>query len=391
MYRSRVCALCGGAVGAEGGREAAGQSLCEGCFGGRVASGLAARGLRVQVFTKASHPSCGHGGGLTREVRGAVPYDLGLTAFFDREGLLSKLGKLFKEELQTGDPEFDDRVYVRTDDAERLGRALSDQALRAAVLHAMDETGGHVVVEGNSVTIEAVTIEVELVPASLRSVALILACLEGFAQREGLPRRPDLARYPDLRATIESREEARFSGDTRFWPRGIYFQLSTLDDLDPVARIHALGQEGSQPLEILRLARCHLESDDLSPLAEMRRLRVLELRDLPSARSLAPLARLESLAELTVADCPVSDLSPLASLGELGELSLEGTLVSDLRPLSALPRLAKLDLRRTRVADLSPLATLPSLAILWIQGLDVGDDQVHALRMAHPSLELDPY
>lgn len=391
MFRTGTCSLCGGSLEAAGGREVGGARLCVACDLGKVAPGLAARGLRVQCRTVVTHRVGEHGGATTRKVSGALPYELALTASFEREGLLSRVGKLFEKELQVGERTFDDAVYVRTDGPGSLAPALADEALRAALLHAMEETGGWVVVQGNRVSLEAVTVEVEKVPAALRGLALVLHHLERHALDLGLPRRPVLARYPDLADRLASAEEARASGDDRFWTRALFFQGSTLDDLEPVARLAELGLEVGRPLEVLRLLSCHLGEGGLEPLASMDGLRVLELARVPSARDLAPLEGRTCLEELTVKGCPVSDLTPLTGLDRLRELWLKDTPVSDLRPIVGLRSLRKLDLRGTAVRDLAPLAGLPSLEILWIEGLPIPPDQVAALRRALPSLDFDPY
>jgi internalin A len=73
---------------------------------------------------------------------------------------------------------------------------------------------------------------------------------------------------------------------------------------------------------------------DLSPLARLQRLEVLELTRTP-VRDLAPLSALPSLRELHIADSQVRSLLPLLSLGSLRFLDLSRVPV----PLDEPPKL----------------------------------------------------
>jgi len=85
--------------------------------------------------------------------------------------------------------------------------------------------------------------------------------------------------------------------------------------------------------------------------------------DLPALRGLP------GLMELVLLDTdrhrrivhPITDLSPLADLPELRVLELPRSTVEDLSPLRALTKLRVLDVSRTRVADVTPLLDLPAL------------------------------
>lgn len=392
MHDDGRCELCGDPLDADGGAEAAGMRLCSACHAGRFGDRLARRGFRLQCLAQVYHAAGEHGGGKSRRVMGALPYDLELTANFSPEDWLSKIGKLFKKELQVGDPDFDAAVYVRTDHREALAEALGDPAFRAVVLHAVRTTGTAIVVEGGRAALEWTAVPVEEVPQALRCIALLLHGLERLARKRGLEPKPGLVEYPDLRGTLEYLESARgFGGDNRFWPKGIFLQASTLDELRVLKRVHDLQADTGKKLELVRLLSSHVASDDLGPLAGLKTLRVLELDDLPAAHRLPPLDSLRHLVELSVTRCPLTDLSPLAGLDRLEELWLRGTPVSDLRPLASLTGLRKLDLRRTEVLDVSPLAGLKQLGLLWIEGLGLRREQLEALRRAIPGLEFDPY
>jgi hypothetical protein len=100
--------------------------------------------------------------------------------------------------------------------------------------------------------------------------------------------------------------------------------------------------------------------DDLTPLAELKRLRVL-LLDCPKVSNLEPLVQLKNLQKFSVRDAQVSDLAPLAALNNLQHLKLSRTQVSDLTPLARLAQLKLLELRTKKVSDVRPLAQLTAL------------------------------
>ena len=392
MESEQRCGLCGAPLDADEGAAAAGMRLCTPCHDGRFADRLARRGFRLQCLAQVYHSAGEHGGGKSRRVMGAIPYDLELTANFSPEDWLSKLGKLFKKELQVGDPAFDAAVYVRTDHRETLAQALEDLDFRATVEYAVRTTGTGIVVDGGRAALEWTAVPVEEVPQALRCIALLLHCLERLARERGLEPKPGLVEYPDLRGTVEYLESARgFGGDNRFWPKGIFLQASTLDELRALKRVHDLQADTGKKLELVRLLSSHVVSDDLGPLACLKTLRVLELDDLPAAHRLPSLDSLRNLVELSITRCPLTDLSPLEGLDRLEELWLRGTPVSDLRPLASLTGLRKLDLRRTEVRDLAPLAGLKQLGLLWVEGLGLRHEQLAALRRAVPGIEFDPY
>jgi hypothetical protein len=103
---------------------------------------------------------------------------------------------------------------------------------------------------------------------------------------------------------------------------------------------------------------------------------------------LSPLAELKNLELLELENTQVSDLSPLAELKNLELLELDNTQVSDLSPLAELKNLELLWLHNTQVSDVSPLAELKSLKKLYLDNTQVSDEQVQELRQALPNCEI---
>jgi len=215
-----ACELCGYPIGDGNTSEAAGMELCTPCHSGRFGDRLAHRGLRLQCLVKQPHIEGSGGGQATREVAGAIAYDLELRASFSPEDWLAKVGKLFRRELQTGDPTFDPTVYVRTDHPDVLAQALRDERLRAAIVHAVQVTGTAIMLERGRVTLYWQSIPSEQVPATLRCVALVLHHLDRFAGACGLRPRPQPDSYPDLRDTIQFLESAKANVMSNLQPTG---------------------------------------------------------------------------------------------------------------------------------------------------------------------------
>ena len=142
-----------------------------------------------------------------------------------------------------------------------------------------------------------------------------------------------------------------------------------VEDLSPLARLHQLKK--------LELAGTSIE--DLSPLVGLQRLQSLSCgfkfarqllerssHKLGQITDLTPLATLKDLRLLEVRGCRgVTDFSPLSGLQKLQSLNLSSAGVTDLSPLAGLHELRVLNLSLcTGVKDLSFLANLQKLQVL---------------------------
>lgn len=111
---------------------------------------------------------------------------------------------------------------------------------------------------------------------------------------------------------------------------------------------------------------------DLSPLAGLQDLTHLSLQR-TAVSDLTPLGSLRRLESLQLRGATIDDISPLARLTNLKGLSLVNTGVSDLSSLARMTNLELLDLRESAVSDLSPLAQLPLLSDLYLDGTPTRD------------------
>ena len=111
---------------------------------------------------------------------------------------------------------------------------------------------------------------------------------------------------------------------------------------------------------------------DLSPLAELARLRHLELNG-NEIVDISPLAGLTGMTYLSLTRNQISDLSPLAELTELEHLNLLSNRISDLLPLTRLTTLFRLNLGENDIVDIAPLADLIKLRDLYLYSNRISD------------------
>jgi hypothetical protein len=142
------------------------------------------------------------------------------------------------------------------------------------------------------------------------------------------------------------------------------------------------GLQNLVGLEVLQLRPILLETDDLSPLAYLTRLRALRIGGFGkygsgSVMDLAPLAALGELESLSLdVERRVRDLTPLGGLARLDRLYLRRLASpANVAPLAGLTELTGLSITETALEDLGPLADLSKLRLLVITeaGLEDGD------------------
>lgn len=88
------------------------------------------------------------------EVVVKLPKSTGVEASFTHEGLADKLVKIFKREIQIGDPLFDEHVLIKTDTKEATEALLQSTDLRAII--------ERVIVNGGAIEIDGFTIKLEV-------------------------------------------------------------------------------------------------------------------------------------------------------------------------------------------------------------------------------------
>src|SRR5512139_4036979 len=82
-----------------------------------------------------------------------LPKSTGVEATFSREGFADKVLKIFKREIQIGDPLFDEHVHIKTDTTEATEALLQSTDLRAIIERVITE-GGAIEIDGNTVKLD---------------------------------------------------------------------------------------------------------------------------------------------------------------------------------------------------------------------------------------------
>ena len=152
-----------------------------------------------------------------------------------------------------------------------------------------------------------------------------------------------------------------------------YHQFWDSFDHRPISNL--AGLEYAENLKVLILASNSIS--DVSPLAGLKNLRVLNLRNnyqnylvdrspegivhtpLEGIVDISPLEGLNNLRELNLSDNNILDVSPLEGLKKLQWLYLNDNDVVDVSPLAGLKKLQKLDLTNNPLSDDSKNLIIP--------------------------------
>ena len=132
---------------------------------------------------------------------------------------------------------------------------------------------------------------------------------------------------------------------------------------------------------------------DVSPLAGLTNLSVLDLGGSQDISDISPLSKLTNLTELQLSSLgknDLSDISVIANFPRLIVLSLTNNQISDISALAGLTNLTSLDLRWNSISDISPLAGLTKLKELKLEGNPIENASVLCpLTEQNPDLKMD--
>ncbi len=213
----------------------------------------------------------------------------------------------------------------------------------------------------------------------------------------------DLKKVASLKDVLES---------LSFWDKG-----AQITDLAPVAEL--------QKLKTLQIRNCE-NLADLAPIAKLQTLETLDLYALKNVTDLAPVGKLANLKTLSMAvlGAPI-DLAPLGALANLVELRISQSVayanfefmrtlanlqkanflaepkdVVDLSPMAGLTKLKELTFSQANIADISPLAGMADLEKLALNSSSIADltplanmKKLKTLELAYlktPNLDLTP-
>jgi hypothetical protein len=144
--------------------------------------------------------------------------------------------------------------------------------------------------------------------------------------------------------------------------------------------------EISQLIYLEELALAWTGITDISPLAGLTNLKVLNLTGNRGVTDWTPLAGLTKLTTLNLSTNSITDLTPLSGLINLTSLDLDGNDIADLSPLTGMANLTDLWLQNNRrLQDVTPLHNMHSLRRIWLPR-SVPINAVGDLRRALPNV-----
>lgn len=110
--------------------------ICDPCACGHAEAALRERGHSIDTRRWETTVRTRHGTETVYhfELTAHAPGDFAATATFTRENFLHKLVKLFKKELQVGDPLFDDFVFIRTEDRIQVSTLLQGSGAQSTLM-----------------------------------------------------------------------------------------------------------------------------------------------------------------------------------------------------------------------------------------------------------------
>lgn len=178
-------------------------------------------------------------------------------------------------------------------------------------------------------------------------------------------------------SALSSLTELTWLSMTRTHPSSLGFDLTVLSSL---VRLRSLKIDlsksetelgplsGLTQLTSLELSNCR-SLMDLGQLSNLTNLTSLKLSVCHSLTDIRPLAHLDQIKELILHASPVTDLSPLAGISQLELLDLPCCdSITDLTPLSSLKQLKRLNLGYCNsIINLTPLCSLKRLTKLSLE------------------------
>ncbi len=108
--------------------------------------------------------------------------------------------------------------------------------------------------------------------------------------------------------------------------------------------------------------------EDLSQLAGLTQLTILDIAYNSTTPDLTPITKLTNLEKFVANSCGISDITPLAALTKLKHLDLHRNSISDVSPLAKLVNLEMVKLYGNLISDISPLESSPIFSnVFWLE------------------------
>lgn len=166
---------------------------------------------------------------------------------------------------------------------------------------------------------------------------------------------------PNLEATVRVKIDLQ----TEELTDDVLLNLDSLQYMPTPDRITSLsGIEYCRNLIYLQMGSQSIEN--ISPLAELKKLRILGLDQNRKITDVSPLAELTELEWLNLDSNLLTDISALRNLSQLKYLNLQLNSITNIDAIKDMKELETLEFFRASFTDISALASLNNLRQLWI-------------------------
>ena len=153
----------------------------------------------------------------------------------------------------------------------------------------------------------------------------------------------------------------------------LYLRANEITDISPL--------DGLYKLKSLDLSENSIT--DISPLLELHELTLLRLND-NNISNISALSGMKSMSRLHLQDNNISDITPVSNMEDLTEIYLQNNNVSNVEPLMSLTSLGWIKLGNNPVQNLTPLTNLVGLKKLYIEGVEISEEELQAFADKMP-------
>lgn len=163
----------------------------------------------------------------------------------------------------------------------------------------------------------------------------------------------------------------------------------TKEDVQNISRVVGKGKgikslEGLQHCPALMLIDLsENEISDLKPIAELERLQSVTLAN-NKIEDISPLQNLTAMQLLDLSGNQVASLDALGKMSNLRSLWLADNKIQSLEPIAALSKIWSLDLAGNGLKEIGPIGKLT-----WLTNLDLDRNEIESVEALTPLTELD--
>ncbi len=152
------------------------------------------------------------------------------------------------------------------------------------------------------------------------------------------------------------------------------WKMKNLKSLSAYGMQDITGLEYAVNLESLALGWCSVS--DLTPIANLTKLKVLNIRDDSSLKDISPLEKLVNIEDLSLTGNNINNIDALKNMLNLKKLSLTSNAITNIDVVSNFSKLEELALGWNGVTNIKPIKNLKNLSVFSINNNGLSDISV---------------